>query len=155
MSQELLVEHQDLVVEIANIYLDNMEIALGKKYKNNSHQIDASLSNDQYTALSKKHNISVQDFAELYNLFQGMKPSKHLKQTMDAFTASGGTVDIEPHYDDSNQKLHVAINFIIKDKTFDKLEGLSPLEDIMLRMNAMLQIDTVLSGSDPDIPHTF
>jgi hypothetical protein len=155
MSLELLEEHQDLVVEIANVYLDNMEIALGKKYKNNSHEIDASLSNDQYIALSKKHDIPVQDFAELYSLFQEMKPSKHLKQTMDAFTASGGTVDIEPHYDDSSQKLHVAISFIIKDKIFDKLEGLTPLEDIMLRMNAMLQIDTVLSGSNPDMQHTF
>ncbi|MEW8506098.1 MAG: hypothetical protein AB2598_05300 [Candidatus Thiodiazotropha sp.] len=155
MSQELLENNQEVVIEIARMYLDNMELELGKKYINNNHEIDASLSDAQYTELSTKHNMSVADFAELYAQFQGMKPSKHLKQTMDAYTASGGNVDIEPYFDDNSQRLHVSINFTIKEKTFDKIEGLSPLEDIMLKMNAMLQIDTVLSGSNPDIPHTF
>ena len=155
MSQKLFENHETLVVEIANVYLDNMEFELGKKYKNNSHEINASLSDTQCTELSKKHNVSMKEFSELYTEFQKLKPTKHLKQTLDAFTASGGSIEIEPNYDDNAQRLHVAINFIIKDKAFEKLEGLSPLEEVNLKMDAMLQIDTVLSGSDPDVSPSF
>ncbi|MCG8057926.1 MAG: hypothetical protein JAY94_19765, partial [Candidatus Thiodiazotropha endolucinida] len=95
------------------------------------------------------------EFADLYNEFQKMKPTKHLKSTLDAFAASGGNVDIEPVFDEKEQKLNVSISFSIKDKTYDTLEGLSALEEIILKMNAMIQIDNVLSGSDPDVEPAF
>ncbi len=155
MSIPLLEKYQDLAAEMGKMYLDNMEVELGKKYKNNSHEVDPSLSNIQYSQLKNKHSISDKEFADLYADFQKMKPTQHLKQALDAFTASGGSVDIEPFYDESSQRLNVTVSFVIKDKTFDKIEGLSPLEDISLRMNAMLQIDTVLSGSDPDVAPSF
>ena len=155
MSQPLLEKYEALATEMGKIYLDNMELELGKKYKNNSHAVDPSLTNVQYSQLKREHNISDKEFADLYSDFQKMKPTKHLKQALDAFTASGGSVDIEPVYDESAERLNVTISFAIKDKTFDKIEGLTPLEDISLRMNAMLQIDTVLSGADPDVAPSF
>lgn len=156
MSDTLLVEkHETIVIEMAAFYLDNMAFELGRKYQDNSYQINASLSDEQYSELKKKHNLPDHEFAELYTEFQSMKPTAHLKQALDAFTASGGNVDIEPVYDEGTQRLNVSIIFSIKDKTYDKIEGLSPLEDIVLRMNAMLQIDTVLSGADPDVSPAF
>ena len=155
MSKELLEKHQDLVVELANIYLDNMELELGKKYKDNSHEINASLTDAQYTELRAKHGISNTEFADLYLAFQKMKPTEHLEKAMTAFTASGGNVDIEPHYDENTQRLNVPVKFVIKDNVLDKIEGLSPLEDVFLKMNAMIQVDTLLSGSDPDVIPSF
>ena len=155
MSQPLLEKYEALATEMGKIYLDNMELELGKKYKNNSHAVDPSLTNVQYSQLKREHSISDKEFADLYSDFQKMQPTKHLKQALDAFTASGGSVDIEPFYDETAERLNVSISFVIKDKTFDRIEGLSPLEDISLRMNAMLQIDTVLSGADPDVAPSF
>ncbi|MET0049218.1 MAG: hypothetical protein ABW066_15680 [Sedimenticola sp.] len=155
MSQTLLEQHEDLVVEIANVYLDNMALELGKKYKNNEHQVSATLSNEQYLALKAKHDISNTEFADIYTEFQKMKPTQHLKQVMDAFTASGGHAEVEPVYDEEAQRLDVAVNFVIKDKTLDKMEGLTPIEEIIVKMDAMIQVDTVLSGADPDISPTF
>jgi hypothetical protein len=155
MSQSLIEKHETLAIEMASLYLDNMEIELGKKYINNAHEINASLSDEQYSELKNKHRISDQEFADLYSEFQKMKPTKHLKMAMDAFTASGGSVDIEPKYSEATQRLSVSITFAIKDKSLDRIEGLSAMEDIILRMNAMLQVDTLLSGSDPDVRPAF
>jgi hypothetical protein len=155
MSDTLLEKHKDLVNEMAHQYLGNMELELGKKYKDNKYEINASLSETQYTALKEKYGIADLEFADLYSEFQKMEPTQHLKQAMDAFTASGGGVDIEPSYDEESQRLNVAMHFVIKENTLDRIEGLSPMEDFILRMNAMLQIDNVLSGSDPDIAPTF
>ena len=155
MRQELIEKHENLFVDIANVYLDNMELELGKKYKNNDYEINAGLTDDQYTDLKTKHNLSNAEFADLYSEFQKMKPTKHLKKAMDAFTASGGSVEIEPHYEETSQRLSVPIKFLIKDRTLNKIEGLSPIEDVVLRMNAMFQVDTVLSGSDPDVSLSF
>jgi hypothetical protein len=155
VDQKLLEKHEALVVEMGNLYLDNMEIELGKKYQNNTHEVNASLTDGQYTELKSKHNIPNNEFADLYSEFQKMAPTSHLKQAMDAFTASGGNVDIEPVYDENTQRLNVSISYVIKDKTFEKIEGLTPLEDVILRMNALLQVETTLSGSDPDMSPSF
>ena len=155
MSDDLLAKHEDLVIEMARIYLDNMEQELGKKYRDNDYEINPSLSDDQYLELKARHGISNAEFADLYLEFQKMKPSKHLKMAMDAFTASGGNVDIEPSYDEGTQRLSVAVKYVIKDKVLDKIEGLSAVEDINLRMSAMLQVDTLLSGADPDVSPEF
>ena len=155
MSQTLLEKHETLVIEMANIYLDNMEQELGRKYKDSKHNVNGTLSEGQFTILKNKYDISDREFSDLYTEFQNMKPTSHLKSTMDAFTASGGNVDIEPEYDESTQRVKVAVRFAIKDKSLDKIEGLSTIEDIILKMNAMIQLDTVLSGSDPDTRPAF
>ena len=155
MSQSLLEKHEDLVVEIATKYLDNMEVELGRKYKDNKHEVNASLSDPQQIELKEKYNVSSNEFAELYMDFTKMGPSDHLTSAMDAFTASGGNVDIEPAYDEESGRLKVAVNFVIKDQTLDKIEGLSDLEAIFLKVNAMIQIETVLDGSDPSVAPAF
>jgi hypothetical protein len=155
MKQDLLEEHETLVVEMATVYLDNMELELGKKYRNNDYRVNPGLTDSQYTELKAKHDLSHTEFADLYSEFQKMKPTKHLKKAMDAFTASGGSVEMEPHYDENTQRLSVPITFVIKDRVLNEIEGLSPIESIVLRMNAMFQVDTVLSGSDPDVSPTF
>jgi hypothetical protein len=155
MSDLLIEQHDELVIEMANFYLQNMERELGKKYVNNNHQINASLTDSQYGELKNRYQISDFEFADLYAEFQKMKPTKHLKSTLDAFSASGGNVDIEPVFDEEQQRLNVSISFSIKDKTFETIEGLSALEEVILKMNAMIQIDNVLSGSDPDVEATF
>lgn len=147
----LLDKHDSVAVEIAQTYISNMEIELGKKYRNRDYQINPDLSDAQYTQIQSKHQLSNNEFAELYNEFQHMQPSEHLSNMMAAFTASGGNVDIDPRYDETTQRLHVDITFSIKDKLLDSIEGLSPLEDAMMRMNAMLQVDSILSGANPDI----
>ena len=155
MSQTLLEKYEDVVVEIANEYLDNMEVELGKKYKDKNHQVNASLSDPQQTRLKEKHNISSNEFAELYMDFTKMGPTDHLKSAMDAFTASGGNGDIEPVFDEESGRLKVAVIFVIKDKTLDKIEGLSAIEDVFLKVNAMIQIETVLDGSDASAAPSF
>ena len=155
MRPEILEKHEILVVEIATVYLDNMELELGRKYKNNSYEVDASLTDDQYAVLKSKHDLSDMEFADLYSEFQKMKPTKHLKKAMDAFTASGGSIEVEPHYEESTQRLSVPIRFVIKDRSLDKIEGLSVIEDIVLKMDAMFQVNTVLSGSDPTVSPSF
>lgn len=155
MSQTLLEKYEAVVVEMAHAYLDNMELELAKKYKNNDYQVQTDITNTQYSELRAKHNIPTQEFADLYHEFQRMKPSTHLRRVMSAFTASGGSVDVEPAYDEESQRLKVSVNFIIGDNTLDKIEGLSPIEDLLLKMDAMIQIDTVLSGADPDISPSF
>jgi len=155
MDQALLEKHEALVVDMGNVYLENMEIELGKKYMDKSHEVNASLSDAQYAELKTKYKIPSGDFYELYSEFQSMKPSTHLKQVIDAFAASGGSVDVEPVFDQNTQRLNVSVSYAIKDKTLDRIEGLSPIEGIVLRMNAMLQVDTVLSGSDPDVSPSF
>jgi|GEM_PF-2175351 len=155
MNQELLEKHESLLVELSHVYLDNMELELGKKYINRDHQIDARLSDPQYTDLKSKHNLSGNEFAEVYFEFLKLQPTKHLKQVMDAFTASGGNVDIEPVYDEHTQRLSVSVSFIVKDSRLEKIEGLSSVEDFFVKLNAMIQVETVLSGSDPDVSPTF
>ncbi len=148
MSQTLLEKYEDLVVEIAEQYLNNMELELGKKYKDSNHEVNASLSDRQQIDLKEKYNVSSNEFAELYMDFTKMGPSEHLKSAMDAFTASGGNVEIEPVYDEESGRLKVAVHFVIKDQTLDKIEGLSDLEAIFMKVNAMIQIETVLKDSD-------
>ena len=155
MNQRLVEKYETLVVEIGNAYLNNMELELGKKYNNNSHEIDAALSDAQYAELKTKYNIENNEFADLYSEFQEMKPTKHLKKLMDAFTASGGNASVEPIYDEDTQRLRVSVRFVIKGNTLEKIEGLAPLEEIILKMNAMIQVETILSGSDPDISRVF
>jgi len=155
MSQSLIEKHEPVIIEMANFYLDNMELALARKYKDNDYQVNAGITNEQYDALKTKHNIPNREFADLYQEFQKMKPTTHLRRVMSAFTASGGSVEVEPYYDEANERLKVDVNFLIDDKTLDKIEGLSPIEDLLLRMDAMLQIDTVLSGADPDVSLAF
>jgi len=156
MSQkDLLEKYEPLVIEIANVYLDNMELELGKKYQNRGHEVNAGLSEAQQAALKQKHNISNDVFAELSSQFQDMKPTEHLQKALDAFTASGGNIDIEPSYDENTQRLNVPINYVIKDRAFEKIEGLSVIEDVILKMNAMLQIEAVLSGSNSNAPPAF
>jgi len=155
MNQALIEKHEDLVIEIANVYLDNMALELGKMYQKNTDEISAGLSNDQNTELKAKHNISDNEFADIYSEFQKMKPTDHQQKALDAFTASGGKVDIEPNYDENTRRLNVSINFIIKDKIFKKIEGLTPLENVILKRNAMLQVETLLSGSNSDISAAF
>ncbi|MCW8827655.1 MAG: hypothetical protein OQK94_01225 [Gammaproteobacteria bacterium] len=155
MSQSLIEKHEPVIIEMANIYLDNMELALARKYKNNDYQVNAAISNAQYDTLKAKHNIPNREFADLYQEFQKMKPTTHLRRVMSAFTASGGSVEVEPYYDEDAERLKVSVNFVIDDKALDKIEGLSPIEDLLLKMDAMLQIDTVLSGADPEISPSF
>ena len=156
MDQELLEKYESLVVDMGNAYLNNLELELGKKYKNNEHEIYAGLTDPQYVELKEKHsNIPDNDLAEVYSEFLKLKPTSHLKKILDAFHASGGNVDIEPSYDEASQRLHIAVQFVIKGNTLEKIEGMSPIEDILVKMNAMLQVDAVLSGADPDISPTF
>ncbi len=155
MSDDLLEKHEPVVVEMAKAYLDTMESELGKKYKNNNYEINAGLTDEQYLALKNKHDIPSGEFADIYVEFQRMKPTEHLRRVMGAFTASGGSVDVEPVYDEETQRMKVSVNFVIDDKVLDKIEGLSPIEDLLLRMDAMLQVDTVLSGADSTVAPTF
>lgn len=155
MSQTLLEKHEAIAVEMAQAYLDNMELELAKKYQNNAYELHAGITDADYDLLMKKHNIPSQEFADLYQEFQKMKPTTHLMRLMSAFTASGGSVDVEPVYDEDSQRLKVSVNFVIADKTLDTIEGLSPIEALLLRMDAMLQIDTVLSGADPTVSPAF
>ncbi len=155
MDQELLEKHEALVVDMGNAYLDNMALELGKKYQNQDHQIYPTLTDVQFKELKAKHNVTDLELADVYAEFLRLKPTSHLKNILDAFHASGGNVDIEPRYDESTQRLDITIHYVIKDNTLDTIEGLSPIEDILVKMNAMMQIDSVLSGSDPDMMPQF
>ena len=93
MSQSLIEKHEPVVVEMAQTYLDNMAVELGKKYKNNDYQINVDLTDEQFFAIRTKHDIPTNEYAELYAEFQKMKPAEHLRRVMGAFTASGGNVD--------------------------------------------------------------
>jgi len=155
MSENLLEKYEPVVVEMAHDYLDNMEIELGKKYKNNDYEIHVDVTDDQYVNLMKKHDIPTGEFAELYAEFQKMRPGKHLMGVMGAFTASGGGVEVEPIYDEETKRLNVSVNFVMGDKTMDKIEGLSEIEHLLLKMDAIRQINTVLSGSDASMAPEF
>ena len=155
MDETLLKKHETLVVEMGNVYLDNMQLELGKKYKDSSHQVNPGLSDEQYFELRTKYEIPNNEFYDLYSEFQKMKPGKHLQQVIDAFAASGGSVDVQPVYDEETQRLNVSVKFVIKDRSLDRIEGLSRVEENMLKMNAMLQVNTALSGSDPDMSPSF
>ena len=84
-----------------------------------------------------------------------MKPSSHLLSVMSAFTKSGGNVDVEPEYDDEQGRLRVSVNFVIDNQSLEQIEGLSSIENLLLKMDAMHQVETVLSGSDPDMAPSF
>lgn len=155
MSEILVEKHENIVIEMAEKYLDNMALELGKKYNNRNYVVNASLSDAQYSDLKKRHNLPDSEFADLYTEFQKMKPTTHLTKALGAFTESGGNIDIDPVYDEDTYRLNVAINFSIKDAVYDKIEGLSPLEDVILKMNAMIQIESVLEDADPDIAPAF
>lgn len=155
MNLELLEENESLVVEMGNAYLNNFEFELGKKYKNNDHDIYPGLTAAQFMELKTNHNIPDNELNEIYTEFLKLEPTSHLKKLLDAFHASGGNIDIEPSYDENTQRLHISVHFVIKDNTLEKIEGLSPIEDILVKMNAMLQVDATLSGSDPNISPTF
>ena len=150
MSKTLLEQHPDLVIEIANQYLDNMEIELGKKYKNKDHEVNAGLTIDQTITMRKKHNIEMESFSELYAAFNKMKPSEHMQQVLAAFGASGGNIDIEPFYDEMRQRLSVKVQYSIKDKKLDKIESLAEIDNLIMRVQAMMQIENVLGEPRPD-----
>lgn len=150
MGQTILEQHEDLVVEIGETFLDNMQAELGKKYKKHDYEINPDLNAEQYNGLGKKYGLSLNDFAEIYTAFKRMKPSDHLEKAVSAFTASGGEIDIEPAYNESTESLDVKIAFTIKDRTLEKIEGLSAIESIILRMDAMHQIAGVLADADPE-----
>lgn len=155
MTQTPLEKHEALVIDLAHMYLSNMAWELGIKYKDKSYNINPRLSDAQQTELKSRHKISSTEFSHVYSEFQKMEPSPHLMQAMDAFTASGGNVDIDPSYDDDTHRLEVAVQFSIKQHSLEKIEGLTPIEDVMMRMMAMRQVDTLLSESDPDAPPSF
>jgi len=150
MTQTLLEKYDDLVMDMANVYLNNMAWELGIKYKDNTYIIRPRLSEAQHSELKAKHNISSTEYSNLYGEFQKMEPTTHMMKAMEAFTASGGNVDIEPSYDEKTNRLEVSVQFSIKEHTLDKIEGLSPLEDVILKVNAMLQVDAMLSERNPD-----
>lgn len=155
MTQNLLEKHQALVLDMANMYLNNMALQLGIKYRDTSYRINPHLSDSQRVELRAKHKISGTEFSELYNEFEKMEPTEHMTRAMEAFTASGGNVDIEPRYDDHTNRLDVEVRFSIKDRTLERIEGLSPLEDTILKLNAMLQVDAVLTNQDPNTRPSF
>ncbi len=155
MDQLLLDKHEDLVLEIANATLEKMQFELGKKYKKNDHQVNLGLSDEQFTELRKKYNLTISELLAVFAEFRKLQPTKHLNQVMDAFASSGGSVDIEPAYDENSQRLNVSVIFVIKDKELDKIEGLSGIEDYLVKMNAMIQVENVLAGSDPDMAPEF
>lgn len=94
-------------------------------------------------------------YEELYNEFQETEPTRHLTQVMDAFTASGDSVDIEPVYDKDAERLNVSVAFFIKDAKLKRIEVLMPMEEVFLQLNAMLQVDALLSRSEPGSPPSF
>ncbi|MBF0265994.1 MAG: hypothetical protein HQL46_12045 [Gammaproteobacteria bacterium] len=152
MEQDLLETHESLVVDMGNLYLENMEHELAKKYQDRDYNIYPSLTDSQFDELKSKHNkVSEKLFMLIYAEFLDLKPTSHLNKLLDAFHASGGNVDIEPNFDEKNQKLEVSVNFVIKETTLRKIEGLSPIEDILVKMNAMIQIDTLLSDPNAEI----
>jgi len=155
MSQSLVEKHEALALEIAAAYLDNMASELGKKYKDKDYQLNAALTDFQHITLRNKHRMHADEYEALYAEFQKLEPSSHLTQVLEAFTASGGSVDIKPVYDDGAEKLHVSVGFSIKDRNLEKIEGLTPMEQIFLQLNAMLQLDDFLSRRDPDTPPPF
>jgi len=155
MNQEILEKHEALVVELGRFYLENMALELGKKYKNNKHELNIVLTDNEYTELKSKYDISNDDYTELYSEFLKMEPTQHLKQVIDAFTASGGNIDMEPLYDEQTGKLNVTVSFAIKETTLDKIEGLSPIEEYFIKMNAMIQVESILANSDPDVTPAF
>jgi hypothetical protein len=155
MSQSLVEKHESLALEIADAYLDNLESELGKKYNDKDYQLNPALTDYQHITLRNKHRIHADEYEAVYLEFQKLKPTTHLTQVLEAFTVSGGSVDIEPVYDDGAEKLHVAVEFAINDRKLDKIEGLTPMEQIFLQLNAMLQLDDFLSRRDPGAPPPF
>tara|TARA_Y100001935_G_C17308580_1_gene514086 strand:+ start:3861 stop:4328 length:468 start_codon:yes stop_codon:yes gene_type:complete len=155
MTDSILEKYEALVIDMANMYLSNMAWELGIKYKDTTYAIKPRLSDSQHTDLKSKHKISGSVFSNVYSEFQKMEPTSHLMNAMNAFSASGGNIDIEPKYDDKENKLNVTVKFSIKDKVLEKIEGLTPIEDVMLRMTAMRQIDSLLSEADPNSPPSF
>ena len=150
MTQTLLEKYDTLVIDIANVYLNNMAWELGIKYKDNTYHIKPRLTDRQHAELKAKHNISGTEYSKLYDEFQKMEPTEHMMRAMEAFTASGGNVDIEPHYDDKTNRLEVDVQFSIKEHSMEKIEGLSPLENVILKLNAMLQVDAMLAERNPN-----
>lgn len=155
MSESLIEKHEALALEIAAAYLDNMATELGKKYKDRDYQPNAALNEFQHITLRTRHRMRAEVYEAVYAEFQKLKPSDHLTQVLEAFTASGGNVDIEPEYDDGAEKLRVSVGFSIKDRQLEKIEGLSPMEQVFLQLNAMLQLADFLSRRDPDAPLPF
>jgi hypothetical protein len=78
-----------------------------------------------------------------------------MQQAMDAFTASGGSVEIEPRYDENTNGLDVAMHFCIKDRTLDRIEGLSQMEHVILQVTAMLQVEKALADAPAGAPPPF
>ena len=148
MPETLLEKHEPLIVEIGQHYLDNMEQELGKKYKDREHTINATLNDDQSTDLRYKYDLTINEFSEIYSAFIKMKPGEHLQKVLSAFVASGGNVDVEPVYDEETGRLNINVQYAIKDKVLDNIEGLSEVEGLVMKMNAMIQIETALSESD-------
>lgn len=151
MPETLLEKHESLIVEIGQQYLANMEQELGKKYKDKEHTVNASLNEDQSTDLRYKYDLTINEFSEVYSAFIKMKPGEHLQKVLSAFVASGGNVDVEPVYDEETGRLNINVQYAIKDKSLDKIEGLSEVESLVMKMNAMIQIETAMSEADGNL----
>jgi len=155
MSQSLLEKYEPLALDIAAAYLDNLASELGKKYQDKDYRLNAGLTEFQHITLRNKHRMHADEYEALYAELRKLEPGSHLTQLLEAFTASGGSVDIEPVYDHGAEKLRVTVGFSIKDRKLEKIEGLTPMEQVFLRLNAMLQLDDFLSQRDPDTPPPF
>lgn len=155
MTERLIEKYEPLALEMGAAYLDNMASELGKKYKDKDYRLNAALKEFQHITLRSRHRVSADEYDALYAEFQKLEPTQHLAQVMEAFTASGGKVDIEPEYDNGAEKLRVSVGFSIKDRKLEKIEGLTPMEQIFLQLNAMLQLDDFLSRRDPGAPLPF
>jgi len=148
MAETLLEKHESLVVEIGEKYLDNMEVELGKKYQDKEHHVNAGLTDEQSAELTERFSLTINEFSDVYSAFIKMKPGEHLQKVLNAFVASGGNVDIEPVYDEQTHRLNVTVQYTIKDKVLTTIEGLSGIENLMMKVNAMIQLENVLSGSN-------
>ena len=155
MAEKLLEKYEALVTDMANVYLNNMARELGIKYRDKSYTINPRLSEPQHTELKAKHKISSTEYSNLYSEFQKMEPTQHMQQAMEAFTASGGSVEIDPRYDEETNTLDVSLQFCIKDRTLDRIEGLSPMEHVILQVTAMQQVDGALADAPADAPPPF
>jgi len=155
MDEEFLEQHEPLIVDLGKAYIERMEYELGKKYINKEHEIYPTLTPAQFMELKTSYNLQDNELNDIYAEFIKLKPSSHLRKILDAFHASGGNIDIEPTFNEETKRLHVLVQFVIKDTVLNKIEGLTPIEDVLLRINALLQIDQVLSGSDGDMAPSF
>ena len=155
MTQSILEKHEALVLDMADMYLNNAALQLGIKYRDSLYRISPRLSDAQRSELKARYKVSGTEFAKVYEEFEKMEATEHMQRALAAFTASGGNVEIDPVYDEQRNRLDVGLQFTIKDRILDKIEGLSTLEHTILKANAILQVDAALSDRAPNSPPPF